>query len=261
MGIFDKLFGGSPESLNPELKKACDSDILENIAKYISGDRVKYDKVLEYLSQQGNLSMKLRVMTLPVATPDALMVTLMALEPSDAERLNRLCKDGLNPVLHFSMYKGMEVLIRVIAHAHANLDIVGLNGHTPLTIACESGLAETVKMLINNGASTVNKCDDSGFAPLHYACQLGNPDMVQSLIKAGADVNVMSADKLMPIHLAISTAQAARMSPTAPNGLPWSVQGALLCVQHLANNGADLDYVCPYGFSGISFLRMIGAVK
>ena len=141
------------------------------------------------------------------------------------------------------------------------LEIVGLNGHTPLTIASENGLTDTVNMLINNGAKAYNKCDNSGFAPLHYACQLGNPDMVQTLIKAGANVNVMSGDKLMPIHLAISTAQAARMSPTAPNGLPWSVQGALMCVQHLANNGADLNYVCPYGFSAMDFLKRIGAVR
>lgn len=114
---------------------------------------------------------------------------------------------------------------------------------------------------MSKSARAVNKCDDSGFAPLHYACQLGNPDMVELLIKAGANVNVMSADKLMPIHLAISTAQAARMLPTASNGLPWSVQGALMCVQHLANNGADLKFVCPYGFSALDFLRRIGAVK
>lgn len=260
MGIFNKLFGAST-SIDDEIKRACDSDVFENIANVINDDKAKYDKVIKCLSERNDLSMKLRVMTLPIAGPEALMITLMALEPSDSERLNRLCKDGLNPVLHFSMYKGMEILIRVIAHANANLDIVGLKGHTPLTMACESGLTDTVKMLINNGARAFDKCDDSGFAPLHYACQLGNPDMVESLIKAGANVNVMSADKLMPIHLAISTAQAARMSPTAPNGIPWSVKGALMCVQHLANNGADLNYVCPYGFSGMSFLKMIGAVK
>ena len=259
MGIFNKLFGGSSSS--DDIKRACDSDIFENIATVINGDKTKYDEAISYLSERGDLSMKLRVMTLPIAGPEALMITLMSLEPSDSERLNRLCKDGLNPVLHFSMYKGMEILIRVIAHANANLDVVGLKGHTPLTMACESGLTDTVKMLINNGARAFNKCDDSGFAPLHYASQLGNPEIVEALIKAGADVNVMSADKLMPIHLAISTAQAARMSPTAPNGIPWSVKGARMCVQHLANNGADLNYVCPYGFSGLSFLKMIGAVK
>jgi len=260
MKIFGKIFGGG-SSADEEIKRVCDTDILENIEKFINGDKAKLDKVLKYLSDEGNLSMKLRVMTLPVSGPDALMVTLMALEPSEAQKINRVCKDGLNPVLHFSMYKGMEVLIRVIAHANANLDIIGLNGHTPLTLACESGLTDTVRMLINNGARAVNKCEDSGFAPLHYACQLGNADMVETLIKAGANVNVMSADKLMPIHLAISTAQAARMSPTAPNGMPWSVKGALMCVQHLANNGADLNYVCPYGFSAMDFLRRIGAVK
>lgn len=185
----------------------------------------------------------------------------MTLDPSDSDKLNRLCKDGLNPALHFSMYKGLKVPIRIIAHAHANLDIVGLRGHTPLTIACESGLADTVKMLINNGAKAFDKCDDSGFAPLHYACQLGNSEMVEALIKAGANVNIMSADKLMPIHLAISTAQAALMSPTAPNGIPWSSQDALMCMQHLANSGADLNYICPYGFSAMDFLKRMGTVK
>ena len=261
MGIFNKLFG-SDSSKDDEIRRACDSDVFNNIANVIDGDKAKYDKVINYLSEQGNLSMKLRIMTLPIGGgPEPIMIALMALEPSDSERINRLCKDGLNPVLHFSMYNGMEILIRVIAHANANLDIVGLKGHTPLTMACERGLTDTVKMLINNGARAFNKCDDSGFAPLHYACQLGNPDMVEALIKAGADVNVMSADKLMPIHLAISTAQAARMSPTAPNGIHWNVKGALMCVQHLANNGADLNYVCPYGFSGLSFLKRIGVVK
>lgn len=260
MGILNKNYDDK-FSVGEEIKKACDSDVFANIAKVINGDKAKFDNVVSYLSEHDNLSMKLRVMTLPVSDPNTLMVTLMSLEPSDSDKINRLCKDGLNPVLHFSMYKGMEILIRIIAHAHANLDVVGIKGHTPLTMACESGLPQTVKMLINNGARAIDKCDDSGFAPLHYACQLGNPEMVETLINAGANVNVLSFDKLMPIHLAISTAQAARMSPTAPNGLPWSTRDALVCVQHLANNGADLNYVCPYGFSGMSFLKMIGAIK
>ena len=260
MGIFDKLFGGD-SSIDEKIKQACDSDNFANIAQVIGGDKDKCDKAIQYLSDKDNLSMKLRVMTLPVMGSDAIMIQLMELDPSFAPKLNRVCKDGFNPVLHFSMYKGMEILIRVIAHADANLDVVGLNGHTPLTIASEKGLAETVKMLINNGARAFDKCDNSGFAPLHYACQLGNSEMVAALVKAGANVNVMSADKLMPIHLAISTAQAAQMSPTSPDGIPWSTKDALMCVQILANNGADLNYVCPYGFSAMSFLKRIGAVK
>ena len=248
-------------SYDEDMKQACDSDVFVTIADYINGDKTRLTKVIDYLTDTDNLSMKLRVMTLPVADLGALLILLMTLEPSDSTRINKLCQDGLNPILHFSMYKGMEILIRVLAHAHADLDVVGLLGHTPLTIASENGLTETVKMLINNGAKAYNKCDDSGFAPLHYACQLGDPEMVEVLIKAGANVNQLSYDKLMPIHLAISTAQAARRSPTAPNGIPWSVKGALRCVELLANNGADLNYTCPYGFSGMSFLKIIGAVK
>lgn len=218
-------------------------------------------KAIEYLSKHDNISMKLRIMTLPIFDFRAFTVYLLTLDPSDSAKINRLCKDGINPALHFSMYKGLESPIRVIAHAKANLDVVGLEGHTPLTIACENGLTETVKMLINNGAKAFNHCDDSGWAPLHYACQLGNPEIVEALISAGANVNIMSSDKLMPIHLAISTSQAARTSPTAPNGIPWSMKGALTCFQLLANHGADLNYVCPYGFFAMSFLKKIGAIQ
>ncbi len=260
MGFFKKIFGGD-SSTDEEIKRACDSDVFTNIAEVIGDDKDKYKKVINYLSEQDNLSMKLRIMSLPVSEENDLMSALMNLEPSEADKLDRLCKDKLNPVLHFSMHEGMEIFIRVIANDGGNLDVVGLMGKTPLNIASEYGLTDMVKMLINNGAEAFDKCDDSGFAPLHYACQLGNPNMVEAFIRAGADVNVMTDNKLMPIHLAISTSQAASMSPTAPNGLPWSTRGALKCVELLANNGADLNYVCPYGFSAMTFLKRIGAVR
>ena len=94
---------------------------------------------MEYLDEQGNLSMKLRVLSLQISDPYALMKCLMSLDPSCASKINRVCKDGINPVLGFSMYEGMEIMIRLIAHAHANLDVVGIGGQTPLTIACENG--------------------------------------------------------------------------------------------------------------------------
>ena len=259
MSIINKCFRDS--AVSKEIKDVCDSDIFGNIAKAINNHMPKLNQAMNYLTEEDDISMKLRVMTLPVADKNALLIYLMTLDSSFATKINRVCKDGSNPALHFSMYKGMEVFIRLIAHANANLDIVGLKGCTPLIIACENCLPETVKMLVNNGARAFNHCDDSGWAALHYACQIGNPEIVEVLVQAGVDVNIMSVDKLMPIHLAISTAQAARMSPTAPNGIPWNTKDALKCLQILVNNGADLDYVCPYGFSGMSFLKMMGLVK
>ena len=261
MGIISDIFGKICLS-DGKIRKACDSDILSNIVEAIrdNSGALKsnlYDKALNYLSAKGNLGMKLRVMTLNSSSP-RLMRALLALDPSDAPKLTRLCKDGHNPVLHFSMLPDMEIPIRLLAHAHANLDIVGHSGATPLTLACERGLSKTVTMLINNGAKAINQRDGSGFAPLHYACQLGNFEIVKTLLTAGADVNVISSDNLMPIHLAISTSQAALYSPKSPTGIAWNSQNALTCVEMLANNGADLDYVCPYGFSARSFFQMIG---
>ncbi len=256
MGFFNNN-NGSGSSVDEEIRNACDSDIFTNIVKVIDNDKDKYKKVISYLSEQDNLSMKLRIMSLPVAEENDLMSALMNLEPSDGEKIDRLCKDEFNPTLHFCIFEGMEIFIRLLAHANADLDVVGFQGATPLIVACENGRTETVKMLINNGAKAINKCDDAGYTPLHYACQLGYPEMVETLVNAGADVNALGTNNLMPIHVAIMTAQAARMSPTSPSGHPWSVEGAMNCFVFLANHGADLDYVCSRGFSARTFRNMI----
>lgn len=248
-------------TIDEDLRVACDSDELANILAVVNGDKDKLQNVVGYLSEKDNISMKIRVLALPWCERNALMIYLMTLEAKDAPKFNRVCKDGLNPIHHFSAFEGLSIFIRLLAHIGADLDAIGDKGQTPLVVACERGNSEAVTMLINNGAKAYDKLDESGWAPLHYACQLGNRVMVEALIKAGANVNIMSTDKLMPIHLAISTAQAARMSPTCANGIPWSVEDAAMCIYLLANNGADMNYVCPYGFSALSFMKMAGAVK
>lgn len=260
MDLFGRLFGGNKPD-DGGIRKACDSDVLTEIVEAIGNDPAKCKEAVKYLDECGNLSMKLRVLGQPCVDANILILALLVLDTTDAPKINRVCKDGFNPVLQFSLCRGKEIAIRALAHANANLDVVGANGVTPLTLACETGLAANVRMLIANGARAFDVCDGSGWAPLHYACQLGNPEMTAALLGAGANVNKMSRDRLMPIHVAISTVGRALTMPNSPTGIPWSPQGALECVRMLVDAGADIDYTCPYGFSARDFLRKIGASR
>ena len=69
MDIINKFFRES--AVSKEIKDACDSDIFGNIAKTINNDKSKFDQALNYLTEKDDISMKLRVMTLPVADKNA----------------------------------------------------------------------------------------------------------------------------------------------------------------------------------------------
>ena len=86
MDIINKFFRES--AVSKEIKDACDSDIFGNIAKTINNDKSKFDQALNYLTEKDDISMKLRVMTLPVADKNALLIYLMTLDSSFATKIN-----------------------------------------------------------------------------------------------------------------------------------------------------------------------------
>ncbi|KAL4780121.1 ankyrin repeat-containing domain protein [Aspergillus varians] len=61
---------------------------------------------------------------------------------------------------------------------------------TPLHVATETGVSETVRILINKGAD-VSSVDEQGRTPLHCAVQLDYAAVTKSLLDGGADVSVM----------------------------------------------------------------------
>lgn len=128
----------------------------------------------------------------------------------------------------------------ILIENSAEINICNNDGETPLHIAAKNGNIALAEKLIASGA-TVNICgvghlqkptiektyDNSNFvvvsmlipkrdgpytkdnmiSPLTAAIIAKKPDMVEFLIKKGADVNLLSQNKLAPIHYAINTFQ------------------------------------------------------
>jgi diazepam-binding inhibitor (GABA receptor modulator, acyl-CoA-binding protein) len=76
---------------------------------------------------------------------------------------------------------------------------IGINsqdrqGLTPLHHAVDEGLIETVKILVDLGASA-NIQDTEGMTPLHYAVELNYSEILQVLLKApGVDPSIQDSD-------------------------------------------------------------------
>ncbi|HSQ36154.1 MAG TPA: ankyrin repeat domain-containing protein, partial [Candidatus Binatia bacterium] len=68
---------------------------------------------------------------------------------------------------------------------------------TPLHWACDGGNAETVGLLIANGAKLMAR-DADGDTPLHWAAVKGNASIVEILIEKGAAIESRNAGQQTP---------------------------------------------------------------
>ncbi len=71
-------------------------------------------------------------------------------------------------------------------------------GETPLHLACEEGVVESVKLLLEKGTNP-NAKDEYGRTPLHEACIYGHLEAVKLLIEKGADPNIKDRHGWMAI--------------------------------------------------------------
>jgi ankyrin len=74
-------------------------------------------------------------------------------------------------------------------------------GWTPLHKACDIGLVEMTKLLLQL-RSSINREDHMGLTPLHLAARKGHLEIVQVLCEAGATVHAGSRKILTPLDLA-----------------------------------------------------------
>lgn len=70
MSIINKCFRDS--AVSKEIKDVCDSDIFGNIAKAINNHMPKLNQAMNYLTEEDDISMKLRVMTLQIVLDEPL---------------------------------------------------------------------------------------------------------------------------------------------------------------------------------------------
>jgi ankyrin repeat protein len=96
--------------------------------------------------------------------------------------------DG-STALHWAAYQNNLALAQELLNAHANVNIeTRLESITPLFMACESGSAPMVELLLEHGAN-VNQEDRLGTMPLMMASAAGNAAVVKILLDHGADVD------------------------------------------------------------------------
>ncbi|KAK7149808.1 hypothetical protein R3I94_009198 [Phoxinus phoxinus] len=90
--------------------------------------------------------------------------------------------------------------------AGAQVDVRTIHGSTPLCHACAAGSIESVKLLVDHGASVNPSLTALTASPLHEACIRGNPDCVKLMIAKGALLEAFDIYFGTPLHAACAKA-------------------------------------------------------
>ncbi len=130
--------------------------------------------------------------------------------------------------LHFAAYSSAEA-VKLLIKAGADINTLDADGDPPLEWADEAENIETIKLLVDAGATwsrwspltyaavkgdlnavktlaknknEINKKDDHEATPLHFAAAYATPEVVQLLLNSGADTNALDEDNYKPIDWA-----------------------------------------------------------
>ncbi|XP_078327755.1 uncharacterized protein LOC111102455 [Crassostrea virginica] len=94
--------------------------------------------------------------------------------------------------------KTIEILLSI----GYGVNSLGINGYSPLYIACEHGYDSTVKLLLQKDADA-NLRDNKGVSPLFKASENGHYSIVKDLLEGNhADVNLSNNNEESPLFIA-----------------------------------------------------------
>ncbi|XP_070552782.1 putative ankyrin repeat protein RF_0381 isoform X1 [Ptychodera flava] len=142
-----------------------------------------------------------------------------------AESLELLLKFGANTeardakgltALHHACQGGLYQFVKVLLEYGANVNsetppLPGYRGRfTVLRYAVMSGDSEICRLLLGYGADP-DICDMKNVAPIHVATQQGYTDIVQYLLEYGADVMLKNNTGKQPLHRACISGGDTRM--------------------------------------------------
>jgi ankyrin repeat protein len=93
--------------------------------------------------------------------------------------------------LHIACFEGHVAIVKeLLEHPKIDVNALGSCGNRPLHCACSTGNfnIEIVQALLNAGADAyINAKNQYGYTPLYYAYRNGHFDIVKVLLEAGAD--------------------------------------------------------------------------
>ncbi|GMH40553.1 hypothetical protein BSKO_08457 [Bryopsis sp. KO-2023] len=131
--------------------------------------------------------------------------------------------------LHVAAKKGFNRIVQelLLPDLPTNVDAKDYKGRTPLLIACGSGNADVVQVLLEFDADMA-LVDDDGQSPLYIASEEGHADVVRSLLKASGrghrniDIDAPTRGGETALHAAAS-------------------RGNVAISRMLINNGGDME--------------------
>ncbi|KAL2822234.1 ankyrin repeat-containing domain protein [Aspergillus cavernicola] len=125
------------------------------------------------------------------------------LECANTDGLTPLLVACFSPKVMHHRFKDESTPIQLIL-AGANIHATDPQGSTPLHLATQSGLCETVSLLLEKGAS-VSATDKTGLTPLYHALSYGNEvvslQLIKTLLSAGAASRVTGPNGESTLHL------------------------------------------------------------
>ncbi|XP_062577488.1 serine/threonine-protein phosphatase 6 regulatory ankyrin repeat subunit C-like, partial [Saccostrea cucullata] len=125
--------------------------------------------------------------------------TILSLLKNGA-KINMCGIDGVTP-LYIACQNGHQSTVQLLLTNSADIHLCDKDGKSPLYVACRNGHDNTVKLLLNNG-SQINSSDNDGINPLFIACQNGHDSTVQLLLNNGAKINSCDNNGRSPLYIA-----------------------------------------------------------
>lgn len=156
--------------------------------------------------------------------------------------------------------------------AGADVNIIGPDGQTPMTLAFQIDSMNALDALITSPLTQVDFPNRYGETPLMLAAIRGNQDALERLLRAGAAVNRPGWGALHYAASGSSDAQAAiartlmahgaDVNARSPNGttplMMAAGNGTVPVVQLLLEQGADVALVNDQGLNAVAFAKNSG---
>ena len=155
--------------------------------------------VADLNSQQGSPNAVSSPLTTASASSAIPTVPLTNAIPSSIDEVDA---EGNTPIM-LACVTGRADVVRLLLARHASLCIFNLEGLSAIHIASQGRHAEIVDLLLRANIDVRNVTTMQGLYPLHVACAASAPDVMSVLLKWGATVNVLDRAGSTPLMYAV----------------------------------------------------------
>ena len=175
-----------------------------------------------------------------------------------------LSEDQVSGLLHHACLEGDESIVKGLIADGCNVNSVGAGGCTPLMAAARYGHEKVALVFLRVGANLdVHVKDNVGKTALHWACDKGLAELVRALIDRGSRVNeqdrytctpvmlaVQSGSMAIVMHLLRAGARCHKFTKDQMNDLLHMActEGHVLVVENLITDGCDVNCVGASGY-------------